>query len=405
MAGESKSQRARAAAAAAKKPPAKAPQRRPHRGGLADALNMDSERSARLLLIGGVLVVVAIALGFIAFGYWNSVIKPRHRTVLEADGVKVSYSAMKRRMAYELAQNPLYDRSPQILPQLAFSNLVDEIGVVTHAEGEQGVTATDEEVGQQIGFKINAVAADQKTFAMALRKALNENGLTEDEFRRMQKAELLTNKINQKLTNEVPATVQQAKLEVIQTATIDEAKKAGDRVRAGEDWAAVAKEVSKESNVQTTGGLHDYAPRGSFSANYEDAAFSAPIGQVSDPLASADGTTYLVIRVLDRADRPVADAQKAPIVRKQYQDWLSNVRSEMLIVDRWTSDLKGQNSALVDVVNNAKPRAPISGVPTTLSNPPPAATAAAPADGGANANPPVPDQPVAPAPGDGGNGQ
>ena len=103
------------------KPGGKAPAPRaahPRRGGLA---NLDQEQSARLLIFGAVAVVVIIALGFLAFGYWYTVIKPRNRTVLRVDSQTVSYTAMKRRMAYEFLRNTTYQSQNgiQILPAAA----------------------------------------------------------------------------------------------------------------------------------------------------------------------------------------------------------------------------------------------------------------------------------------------
>ena len=74
----------------------------------------------------------------------------------------------------------------------------------------------------------------------------------------MVRANALKNKVTAKYTAELPATVSQAKFEVIQTDTQDDANAALLRVNSGEDWATVAKAVSKESDVATTGGLHDY---------------------------------------------------------------------------------------------------------------------------------------------------
>src|SRR6185295_18642929 len=118
MASESK-RRADAAKAPVKKP---ARGRQPSRG----LLNMDSEQQARVLLIGAVTLVLAIAVGFIAFGYWYSVIRPRNRTVLQADNISISYSAMKRRMAYELFQNINLQQQPQVLPELTYQRLLKE---------------------------------------------------------------------------------------------------------------------------------------------------------------------------------------------------------------------------------------------------------------------------------------
>ena len=76
--------------------------------GKRSGLNLDSEQSARLLLYGIVAAVMLIAAGFVVFGYWYSVVRPRHRTVLAVDGISVSYEAMKRRMAYEFLSNTNY---------------------------------------------------------------------------------------------------------------------------------------------------------------------------------------------------------------------------------------------------------------------------------------------------------
>jgi len=56
------------------------------RGGVAEMLSMDSERSARFLLFGAVALILVVAAGFIGFGYWYAEVRPEGRTVLQADG-------------------------------------------------------------------------------------------------------------------------------------------------------------------------------------------------------------------------------------------------------------------------------------------------------------------------------
>jgi len=212
MASESKSRRAdkAKAGAAARKPAGRG---KPASRGL---LNMDSEQSARALLVGGVTLIVAIALGFIMFGYWYSVVRPRNRTVLEVDGVKVSYNAMKRRMTYELFQNVALQQQPRALPELTFQTLLEELTLVSRAESDLGVVATPDELDKKLRSKVGAgVEADQKQFADALLRQLNISGLHDEEYRRMTKAELLTSKIKDKFKLEAPLTVTQAKIEVI----------------------------------------------------------------------------------------------------------------------------------------------------------------------------------------------
>ncbi len=167
-----------------RKPATRGGQARGARGGL----SLDSEQSARLLIFGVVALVVIVAAGFLVFGYWYSVVRPRNRTVLRVENISVSYTAMKRRMAYEFLTNTNYQTQTgvQILPEATYQTLLNELTEITQAEGKLGVTVDDATVDQQLRTRIGvAAAADQRTFADGLRKELEKTGLTESELRRL----------------------------------------------------------------------------------------------------------------------------------------------------------------------------------------------------------------------------
>jgi hypothetical protein len=405
MAGQGKSRRT---SKGANQPDAKAaPARRHH-----SRLNVDPEESTRLMLMAAVVGIVVVALGIIGFGYWYSVIKPRSRTVLQVDSVKVSYSAMKRRMAYEALQNQAYLQSQSAvtaLPEAVVQTLTREIIIDLKAESDLGITITDDELTQKLNAAVGLGSnTDSKAFADALKKQLAATGLTDAEFRRKVRVELLTTKINAKFTSEVPASVMQAKVDVIQTDTEADAQTAADRVKAGEDWATVAKALSKESGLATTGGVHDYAPEGTLNPAYDAQAFSSNVGEVVGPLTAADGT-YYVIRVEDRAEKPVTDAQKPQLAQKAFSDWITKMESALTIKQDF--DTQSQNDALSAILpgviaklqeqaaqqqqqqqqQQAQPTAAVP--PTAESQPQPTAAAGEQSPA-----------PVAPTPG-GGNGQ
>jgi len=315
-----------------------------------DSFSMDSEQSARTLLVGAVLLIVIVAAGFIGFGYYETVIKPRNRTVLEAAGIKVSYAAMKRRMGYELGQNPNYLQQPSLLPEGSYVALLDEIMVVTQAESDLQVTASAQEYDDKLRSKVGvAKDASQQQFADALRRQLDTTGLHESEYRQLVRAELLTSKIKDKFKAELPASVPQARVQVMALNSQDDAAKALARVKAGEDWATVAKQVSIEPDVATTGGVHDYAPEGtSFNAAYDSWVFSAKTGDISDPLSSAAGQ-FFIVQVLDLQDKPVTEDQKPRLVAKKYNDWLNARQEQLTIVRDWTP--QAQNDALNSMVS------------------------------------------------------
>ncbi len=435
MAGESKSGRG------TRPQPARKPASHKSGGSWRDAFKMDSEQSSRLLLLGGVGLVLVIVLGVLALGYWNGVIKPRNRTVLEADGIKVSYSAMRRRMGYEYSQgasSSIFQQNPQAvqsLGEVTYQTLLDEITVVTRGEPDLGITLTDDEFQQQLRTRLGVASdADNKTFADALKKQLDISGLTETEYRRMVRATALASKAVQKFQTELPATDTQAKFDLIQTSTQDDANAALFRVNSGEDWATVAKAVSQESSVSTTGGLHDYKPLELIDSTYSNFVSTANPGETSAVLTDSSGTRYYIVRLIDRSDQTIQDADKAGLANKKYSDWLASTEASMTVFRDW--DTQSQSDALDWVASNILPKVKkqyesqqatqvaaaaagataqamqaLTGTPATQSTPgtpesqPTAAatSGSAPtgaATSGAQTTPEAPNQPVAP-----GNGQ
>ena len=85
----------------------------------------------------------------------------------------------------------------------------------------------------------------------------------------------------------------------------DEARKkieqALKRVKAGEDFATVAKEVSEDTGSKNNGGDLNYFYKGQTgSKTFEDAAFSLKTGEISDIVTSDTG--YHIIKVTDKKD-------------------------------------------------------------------------------------------------------
>lgn len=84
----------------------------------------------------------------------------------------------------------------------------------------------------------------------------------------------------------------------------DEAKKKIEqvlkRLKAGEDFAAVAKEVSEDANSKNNGGDLNYFSKGQLPQSIENAAFALKTGDISDIVNSDSG--YHIIKVTDKKD-------------------------------------------------------------------------------------------------------
>ena len=99
----------------------------------------------------------------------------------------------------------------------------------------------------------------------------------------------------------------------ILVATEEEAKAAIKRIMAGEEFAKVAKEVSKDPGSE--GGDLGWFTKDRMVPEFADAAFKLEVGQVSDPVKSPFG--WHIIEVLDKRQKtfPPFDQVKDQISR------------------------------------------------------------------------------------------
>jgi foldase protein PrsA len=81
------------------------------------------------------------------------------------------------------------------------------------------------------------------------------------------------------------------------------------RARKGEDFAALAKEFTEDPGSKETGGLYEDFPRGKMVKPFEDAAFTVPVGQVSDVVETSYGYHILKIENRKKESQPLEQAK------------------------------------------------------------------------------------------------
>jgi parvulin-like peptidyl-prolyl isomerase len=161
-------------------------------------------------------------------------------------------------------------------------------------------------------------------------------GLDETQYRQIMAASVLKEKLREALGNEVPKSAEQAHARHILVETEEEATKVVERLKAGEDFAELAKELSKDPGSATEGGDLGFVPRGRFVGPVDEAVFSLPIGQVSDPIQTEFG--WHVIEVLEREERELSPSDYSFTQRQAYSNWLSDARAAANIQDFWSID-------------------------------------------------------------------
>lgn len=132
----------------------------------------------------------------------------------------------------------------------------------------------------------------------------------------------------------------QARVRHILLRTPAEARIVLARLRGGEDFGAVARELSQDPGSKERGGELGMIQRGQTVPEFEQAAFSLPIGQISDPVKTSFG--YHILQVQERvAAKPATlEAAREQIVRalterkqrEAFEAWLRGARERASIV-------------------------------------------------------------------------
>ncbi|MCX8033945.1 MAG: peptidyl-prolyl cis-trans isomerase [Thermodesulfovibrio sp.] len=119
----------------------------------------------------------------------------------------------------------------------------------------------------------------------------------------------------------------EVRLSQIVVKTDEEAKKVYERVDKGEDFAKIAKELSKDEKTKASGGDMGFFKKGQLDPQIENLAFSLRKGQVSPPVNRKDG--LYIFKVTDVKGTPVEFEQikqqlTEQLKAKKQQDWFNS---------------------------------------------------------------------------------
>src|SRR5579884_277795 len=133
-------------------------------------------------------------------------------------------------------------------------------------------------------------------------------------------------KLLEEYGKDVPRTSEQVHARHILVATEDEAKKIREQLVNGADFATLAKEKSIDSTKDKGGDLGWFG-RGVMVPEFEQAAFSLKVGEISQPVKTQFG--YHIIQVLEKdPNHPVDAAQVKRAENQAYQTWLGKQESD-----------------------------------------------------------------------------
>ena len=203
-------------------------------------------------------------------------------------------------------------------------NALIERQLILQAAAAQGVTVTPETVEQRLA-ELRA-AGDAATFDAFLQT----NGWTEEQFREVLTAELITGEMVTRVTADVPTTMDQVRASYIQMDDGALAQSVLDRARAGDDFAFLADQNSVDRVTGVNGGdLGFFGPGSLLVPEVEAAAFALQPGGISDLIAVTDAggkTTYYIVKVTERdPNRELTAEARYDLLQAAFDAWLDGL--------------------------------------------------------------------------------
>lgn len=165
-----------------------------------------------------------------------------------------------------------------------------------------------------------------------LRVAREQTGFTEEDFRTQMEGSLYREKLEEAIKADVPTTAEQVHARHILLATREEAEAALARLNEGEEFEALAAELSQDTMTKEDGGDLGWFPRGQMLLEFEEAAFAMQPGELSDIVETSAG--FHIIRMDERDEnRPLEDYFLQQAQAMAIDDWFTAQRATQTIVN------------------------------------------------------------------------
>jgi foldase protein PrsA len=133
-----------------------------------------------------------------------------------------------------------------------------------------------------------------------------------------------------RVTAALPSKVEQVHVAQILLPTQAEANQVLAQVKAGKDFAALAKQYSKDEGSRDNGGDLGWLPKGNMPPEFEAVAFQLAPGQVSGVVSSALG--FHIIKVLGHEQARELTADLLQFQKQQaFLAWLDARRNQAKI--------------------------------------------------------------------------
>ncbi len=184
------------------------------------------------------------------------------------------------------------------------------------ATSTSGPTATEEPTSTP--YTLDGYSKEFNEYVTTLKEDTKLDG---NDLHKIYEINLYREKIMEAITADLRPVQDQVWARHILVDTIEEAQKVIERINNGENWIAVAQEVSKDTGSKDAGGDLGWFGTGQMVAEFESAAFSLGVGETSEPVKSTYG--FHIIQVLGHEERPLDNSTFEELKSTTFTKWLT----------------------------------------------------------------------------------
>lgn len=271
--------------------------------------------------LGG--LVIATILGLTALALYLSQQGPGGTVALEVGDASYTTDYISRRARL---LNIEYTAQGQSLSPLVVLNqavlLVRQEAVVRQRASTLEIGLTPEELDAAIAIQLGLLPEARDAFLTVYQQRMIWTRLSYDEWHRMVEAQTLQHKVLAKLDEQLPATVDQAKVRLILVRTQAEAQAILKQLERGESFADLARQLSLDNFSRDAGGERGWIPRGLLGDAFDAATFALEPGQRSGPIVTNQGA-YIIEAEEKAGGRELEREQRTALAEQAFARWLN----------------------------------------------------------------------------------
>ncbi|NUM46998.1 MAG: peptidylprolyl isomerase [Anaerolineales bacterium] len=207
-------------------------------------------------------------------------------------------------------------------------------------------------------YTLEAYETDLKNFFSERR------GIDENDLRYWIESDLLREKVLEAVTADLSPDQDQVWARHILVEDEATAQAVLARLEAGEDFAALAAELSTDSANASQGGDLGWFGLGEMDPEFEKVAFNTEIGEISAPVQTTFG--WHLIQVIGHELRPLSASELVELRQTEFEEWLTQQRqlmdAQIVLFDYWADRIPDEPS--ITPIDLQSVLAPILSTPT-----------------------------------------